>query len=281
MLRTRTAGFLLLLTSALSMSVVSFLVKLVSRQGVPAGQTIFIRFVLGMLIIGALVIVKKHSLKSEHLRGLLLRGVYTSGAVIFLFYGVALGTMTNSFILLQTRPVWIVLLAYPVIGEKPRPRDFAGVALALAGVVLIIRPVPALFQPADLLGLAAGVCSAMALLAVRKLRRTEGSLTIMFYLMLVGLVASAPLMAGGSVPLAAPALWLMLGIALIATASQTILTFSYRAVDAPTGSIVGSTAVVFAAAIGFFILHEPMDIYTVCGMALVLIANTLVSFSRK
>jgi drug/metabolite transporter (DMT)-like permease len=52
-------------------------------------------------------------------------------------------------------------------------------------------------------------------------------------------------------------------------------------VHAPTGSIVASTAVVFAAGIGFFSLKEPMDFYTICGIALVLAANTIVSLSKK
>lgn len=263
------------------MSVVSMLVKLVSRLGVPPGQTTFARFAVGLVLMAGYVAAARHPVKSGNMKDLVLRGLYTSGAVIFLFYGVAYGTMTNSFILLHTRPVWIVLLAYPLIGEAPRRRDFLGVALALAGVALIIRPVPALFQPADLFGLAAGVCSALALLTVRKLRRTEGAITINFYLMLVGAAASAPLLASGAVAPEAPALWLLLGIGVLATASQLILNFSYRAVDAPTGSIVGSTAVVFAAGIGFFYLKEPMDFYTICGIVLVLAANTIVSFSKK
>jgi drug/metabolite transporter (DMT)-like permease len=281
MLRSRAAGFFLLLLSSLSMSVVSMLVKLVSRLGVPPGQTTFARFAVGLVLMAGYVAAARHPVKSGNMKDLVLRGLYTSGAVIFLFYGVAYGTMTNSFILLHTRPVWIVLLAYPLIGEAPRRRDFLGVALALAGVALIIRPVPALFQPADLFGLAAGVCSALALLTVRKLRRTEGAITINFYLMLVGAAASAPLLASGAVAPEASALWLLLGIGVLATASQLILNFSYRAVDAPTGSIVGSTAVVFAAGIGFFYLKEPMDFYTICGIALVLAANTIVSFSKK
>ena len=281
MLRTRTAGMVFLLASALSMSFVSFLVKLAVRAGVPAGHAIFGRFVAGLVLISILTAAMRHPFRSGHVRDLVLRGLFTSGSVICLFYGVALGSMTNSVILFHTRPLFTVLMASKYIGETPRRRDYAGVFLALAGVVFILRPAGLNFQTVDLLGLAAALCSALALLTVRKLRRTESSLTILFWLMLVGVVFTAPLAVPHAALTSHHGMALLLAIGALATASQIMLTFSYKAVDAPSGSITASTAVVFAAALGHFLLGEALNVFTLIGIFSIISANALVSVKQK
>ena len=116
---------------------------------------------------------------------------------------------------------------------------------------------------------------------MRKLRRTESSLTILFWLMLVGTVFTAPLLAQGAALPSAHGLALLLAIGVIATASQIMLTFSYKAVDAPSGAITASSAVVFAAGLGYYLLKEPVDVFVISGGLLVLLANAVVSVAKK
>lgn len=47
-------------------------------------------------------------------------------------------TAAEATILCYTMPVWAVLMAWAVLGERPGPRRLAGLALALAGLALLV-----------------------------------------------------------------------------------------------------------------------------------------------
>ena len=274
----KATGYVLLLLSALSMSFVAYLVKVASR-GVPPGEIVFARFAVGLALVGGYALVRGAP-RAVNKRDLVLRALFTSGAVLALFHAVALGGMASSVFLLHARPVFIVLLALPYIGERPRARDFAGVAVALTGVMMIVKPGTPKFHISTLLGLAAGLSSAMAVLTVRKLRRTDSSITILLYLMVIGMLCSAPLLARGAVWPDAHNILLLLCIGGLATASQLMLTWSYKMVEAPAGSIIATMAVVFAAGLGYFALGEALDSFVLLGAALILAANVLVTAAK-
>jgi len=67
--------------------------------------------------------------------GLLSQGVYLAGTVLSIELGVALGTAA---LVAALQPIVAGALARPVLGERVTPRQWAGLALGVAGVGLVV-----------------------------------------------------------------------------------------------------------------------------------------------
>lgn len=77
-------------------------------------------------------------------------------------------------VLIFTMPVWTLLLAGPVLGERVRGLQWVAAGTALAGLTLIIGPWQLqVGLVGTVLGLAAAVCWATGTVLVKRLRRTQ------------------------------------------------------------------------------------------------------------
>ncbi|WP_370151669.1 DMT family transporter [Ferrovibrio sp.] len=67
--------------------------------------------------------------------GLLLHGVYLGGVFASIYHGVPAGI---SALIVGIQPLLVAAAAGPVLGERVSPRQWAGLVLGLAGVVLVV-----------------------------------------------------------------------------------------------------------------------------------------------
>ncbi|HQT66190.1 MAG TPA: DMT family transporter [Acetobacteraceae bacterium] len=113
----------------------------------------------------------------------LLRGSL-SGFVTFGFY-VAWQHMSiaDSFAISYTAPLIMTLLAIPLLGERLRWRRSLSTLIGFAGVLVILHPSGHLWQPASALLLAAVVVMALNRILMRMISRTDGALTVAFWVM--------------------------------------------------------------------------------------------------
>lgn len=131
------------------------------------------------------------------------------------FYGITLIPLAEVFALEFTIPVWIAILAVPLLKERmTRPRWLA-VGLGIVGMLIILRPGLTVIRPASLAVLAAAIFFALTYIVTRKLAQVESPLVILFYMNAIQLpLALVPAMTHWSTP--SPALWpwaLVVGIA--------------------------------------------------------------------
>lgn len=101
------------------------------------------------------------------LLGLLLTGGFIGLATAALVTGGA-GRIA---ILANTWQFWILLMAWPILGEKVRGAQWLSVLLGLAGLVLIIEPWNLHGAVSSLLALAAAVCWAGSSIVAKVIRR--------------------------------------------------------------------------------------------------------------
>lgn len=69
---------------------------------------------------------------------------------------------SRATIIAFTMPVWATLLAMPILGERPGPRQVAGLALGMAGLLVLLGPEAVSGQGGPLLGPALVLGSALA-----------------------------------------------------------------------------------------------------------------------
>jgi drug/metabolite transporter (DMT)-like permease len=90
--------------------------------------------------------------------------------------------LLDSVLLSNAAPLFIPLVVFVWFGKTVRPAVWLSLAIGLAGIVLIIKPGPQMFQnPASLLALTAGFLSALALVATNKLTETEPPTRVLVY----------------------------------------------------------------------------------------------------
>jgi drug/metabolite transporter (DMT)-like permease len=94
-------------------------------------------------------------------------------------WAVTVGDVVRVVLLFYLMPAWTVLLAWPLLGERPTLISLSRLVLAMAGVVIVLNtagsfwPVPE--SLADWLALMGGFSFALTNILLRKLRRVEAA----------------------------------------------------------------------------------------------------------
>jgi drug/metabolite transporter (DMT)-like permease len=173
-------------------------------------------------------------------------------------WAVTIGDVVRVVLLFYLMPVWSVLLAWLVLDEKPDARAFLRVALALAGVAIVLQPAgsgwPWPESLADWLALAGGFSFALTSVMVRRLQHApaESRVLAMFGggAVTAATVASLGTLRGAvdalpAFSLAAAALALFLSLSFLA--GNLALQYGAARLRAQTTALVMLSEVVFAS----------------------------------
>ena len=209
-------------------------------------------------------------------------------------WAITIGDVVRVVLLFYLMPAWVVLLAWPLLGEKPSRGSMLRLALALAGVVIILKtsasswPLPQ--SLADWLALAGGLCFALTNILLRKLNQTpgDGRMLAMF--------AGGTLMATGAALLgqnwgvvtALPmpdwswsALALFTGLAMLV--ANLALQYGAAHLNASTTPIIMLSEVVFASVSSVLMGSGELSMRTLLGGVLIVLASLLsvLSFGKR
>lgn len=199
----------------------------------------------------------------------LLRSILLMSATAFFFTGLSLIPLTDAAALMSTNPVLITLGAALFLGERLGIRRVGGIAVALIGAMIVMRPGSGVFTPAALLPLAAAACYSGYALLTRRVGPDEDVWTSLFYTGLVGTVLLS---------LAVPFQWqspdpgdasLMAIIALAGTVGQLALIRAFSQGEAAMLAPFSYTGLAFAALWGLVFFDEIPDVWTILGSVLI------------
>lgn len=193
------------------------------------------------------------------------------------FYALPLIPLTQLFALEFTSPIWVILLAPLLLGEKiTRIGAFAAVA-GIIGVIIVTRPFEAAITSGTIAAASAAVGFALSAIFTRKLTRTQSITCILFWLTVMQAVFG--LIGAGydgdiALPSAAALPWIILiGFAgLIAHfCLTTALSIAPVSIVMPVDFI--RLPVIAAVAASFY--AEPLDSWVLVGAAIIFGANYL------
>ncbi|MBJ6370693.1 DMT family transporter [Sedimentitalea arenosa] len=277
---TRTRAILLMITAILCFTLMDATAKALSpRIGVL--PTIWARYAGQMLLVLVLIAPRLHSVvRTDHPGLQFMRSILLMSATAFFFTGISLIPLTEAAALMALNPVLITLGAALFLGEPMGPRRIGGIAVALIGAMIIIRPGSAVFSPAALFPLAAAGCYSAYSLLTRRLGSGEDVWTSLFYTGLVGTVLLTM-----AVPFAwqtpDAVAWGMIGlITVFGTFGQLALIRAFSLGEASMLAPYSYTGLVFAALWGALFFAELPDFWTVVG-ALVIAGAGLYVWHRE
>ncbi len=125
----------------------------------------------GLLLLGLTALVRR-PVRPKAVRLTALVGLFqTSGFIGLTIAALVVGGAGRTAILANTWQFWILLMAWPILGERLHGSQWLSVGLALSGLVLIIEPWNLHGVASSLLALAGAVCWAAGAITVKVLRR--------------------------------------------------------------------------------------------------------------
>ena len=208
-------------------------------------------------------------------------------------WAVTVGDVVRVVLLFYLMPAWVVMLAWPLLGEKPTAASLLRLALALAGVVIVLKtpesawPVPQ--SMADWLALMGGFCFALTNILLRKLNQTPQAsrMLAMFAGGTLMSLSAATLGLGWGLVTPPPALGSWVGLALLVCmvflAGNLALQYGAPRLSAGVTSIILLSEVVFARVSAVILGAGELSARTVFGGSLILLASLLavLSFARR
>lgn len=208
-----------------------------------------------------------------------------SGFMLLQTFSLKFGAAGKTAVLVYTMPIWTLLLAWPVLGERVRGAQWAAVTGILTGLFLIIEP---WHLESDWLsngcGIGAAVCWAMGTVLVKRLRQESrvNLLTLMAWSNLIGSIPIALMTALADEP---PVIWapefivLILVLVCISTAfCWWLWTSILDRVPAWEASLLVLGTPVIAIVSSRAVLGEAFSRYEIAGILLIGSGLLLLSF---
>jgi drug/metabolite transporter (DMT)-like permease len=246
-------------------------------QGMPLGLVLMLFGAVGMALFAVLARQADEAVwhPAYLTRPLLIRCGFEVTGRLFYALSFVLTTLSQASAILQAAPLLVMAGAAVVFGERVSPARWGAVLAGLAGVMLILRPVPGEFSALALLAVIGTIVFVGRDLATRAAPRILSwrQLGVLGFAMLIpaGLILMA--VTGGWVwPPFGPVLWVLAG-AVVGVAAYAALTIAMRTGTVAAVTPFRYTRLVFALILGAVVFGERPDVLTLAGAAVVVAAG--------
>ena len=233
-------------------------------------------------------------LRSPLFWALVMRGGILLVAYTTYYMGLPALPLAEAIALFFAAPIIVTILSVPMLGEQVSGQSWAAIALGFIGVLVILQPGTALFNPAALFSLVSAATYALAMVIARRLGVTESATVMAFYqnaVYFLGAVLIAAFFAiAGIDQLGHPSLdflvrawaWpnnydlFLMGVCgIIAAVAMSLLTNAYRMADANLVTVFEYTGMIWSPLWGFLFFNEIPRWTTVAGLVLIFIAGVI------
>ena len=198
--------------------------------------------------------------------------------VTLMFASVAWIPMADATAISFLNPVFAMVLAIPLLGERIGPWRWGAAAIALIGALVLLRPTPASFQPAALLALGAALVMGMELIFIKKLTGREPLFQVLLTNNLFGLlIASAAVWPVWQMPTVEQ--WAALaGIGLLMACAQTAFINGMARADASFVAPFSYATLIFAALYDFLAFDVLPDAISLLGAVVILTGAAMLAW---
>ncbi|SDW17290.1 DMT family transporter [Litoreibacter albidus] len=194
------------------------------------------RFLFAWIAVAVTATVLRPKISAKHLKMHATRTLFGATGITLLFAAVAFIPLSDATAISFLNPVFAMILAIPLLGERVGPIRWAASAVALVGAVVLLRPGfitgGAPFNPMALLALCAAVSMGIEITIIKLLTGRESPLSILFINNSIGLaLVTTALFFVWQVPTAQQ--WgALAGIGFMMAAAQTCFIQAMRRAEA-------------------------------------------------
>jgi drug/metabolite transporter (DMT)-like permease len=271
-----------------SVAVFTAMAALIKAAGdTPPGQIVFYRSffaLLPILLFFALTGGLRTALKANDPAGHGWRALVGVCAMASGFYALTQLPLPEATALGFASPLFVVAMSALFLGEPVRAFRWLAVAAGLVGVLIILWPrIASSVGPTGdhaLLGVAAALAgaffAAIAMLAVRRLVKTESTPTIVIWFSILATLLSLLTIPFGWAALDTQQAMLLATAGMAGGVAQIMLTESYRHAEASVLAPFEYASILFATLLGTLFFDEAPNSWTISGAAIVIAAGILI-----
>jgi drug/metabolite transporter (DMT)-like permease len=252
----------------------------------PIGEIVFFRSFLGLPVIVLVAYFSGgiHLLATKRLDSHALRSIAGAISMFCNFTAYTLLPLADATAIGFAAPLFVVVLAATMLGERVHVYRWSAVAIGFIGVVVIVGPEAQMARGAVIgaaFALTGAALAALAMIFLRRMSAHEHSTTIAFYFMLTsGAISLFTIPLGWNLPTGDEAL-ILIFTGLSGGIGQLFLSFSYRYSEASMLAPFDYTAMIWAVALGYFLFGElPMPQVWI-GAAIVVAAGLLILWRER
>ncbi len=269
-----------MLLSVLFFSVMNVLAKLLMDR-FPVNEVMFFRSLFALIPVCLVIHFANGfaaTLRTRYPWGHLGRSMIGLSAMVATFWSFHLLPLGDAISLNFAAPLFLTALSVPLLGEKVGIHRWSAVLVGFAGVLIIVRPSGDVLNLGAMLALGGALCTAVAMITIRQLSRTELPNTIVFYFTLLTTV-----MTGLSLPVSwiTPGpldLLLLLATGLCGGCGQLMLTRAYSLAPAAVVAPLNYASLLLAVAFGWLLWGEVPTGTMAAGAAVVMASGLYILY---
>lgn len=271
-------------------------VRTLTQNEIDSTTLLFLRFSIAIIPLLIAIFLTDKELFKINLKDLPLFLVCAMCIVgLNICYNESMNTVPLSLaaVLLSLAPIYVLILAYILFGEKITSKKLVCMALAIFGCILVTGVLETSMESVPLFGIisgiGAGVFWAVYLMSSKKsIEKGNHTYTILFYSVIFISIALIPFTNFSrinnfiSISPTLTVLFLIVHSTFSFALPYILSTLSLKYLDSGVSSIFMSGAEPFAALIfGFLIYSETPTLLMFCGFILTIIAMTLLSMKEN
>jgi S-adenosylmethionine uptake transporter len=237
-------------------------------------EILFFRSLVGLAIMAPLVLWNRVDVFAASRLGLQIgrNAIHFAGQFCWVV-GVAVLPLAQVFAIEFTMPIWVAFMAAFFLRERLTGPRIVAVIGGFIGVLIIVRPGLAGFNPASVVVLAGAIFFAASVVMTKVLTRTDSTLAILFFMAVVQLpMGLVPALRDWVTPGIAELPWILLIGGAALTAHYT-LTRALRIADASVILPIDFMRVPIVAVVGFLLYAEALDPWVFVGALVIFLSN--------
>ncbi|NOT15362.1 MAG: EamA family transporter [Methylotenera sp.] len=238
-----------------------------------------------IILFGMMALTKRPLAVKEFPTMLVLGLLQTIGFTGLVILAVSIGGAGKTAVLSYTMPFWVMLFAWPLLGEKVQGWQWLAVLSALLGIVLIFDP---LHIKADVLSMFLALCSgiswAISAIISKKLHKRAPHLDLLNITAWPMLLGSTPLVIYALMLDTPPIQWtpvfigtLVFNIILSGVVAWLLWLYALQRLNAGVASMASMLAPVIGVLSAWLQLNEVPSQQELIGMSLIALALIIIS----
>ena len=272
------AGIFWMATTGVMFVAVTAVVKHIG-DAVPAAQSAFLRYVLGLVFLIPMIRpILAARLTRRQFKLFAVRGLAHTLAVILWFFAMARIPIADVTAMNYLSPVYVSIGAALFLGERLPPRRLVAVIMALIGAVIILRPGLRALDTGHIAMLGTAVMFALGYLLAKQLAGEVSPAVVVGMLSITVTICLAPFAYSVWVPVSLENIgWLFL-VACFATAGHYTMTLAFAAAPLTVTQPVTFLQLVWAVLLGAFAFDEAIDIWVIIGGAVIMASVSFITW---
>ncbi len=264
----------------------NWVVMKISLQYSGVFQFIALRTAIGAICLFAIILLLRKPIKIKQMPTIFWLGLLqTSGFTGLLMWALVEGGAGKTAVLTFTMPFWVMLLAWPLLGERLSRLQWLAAILSMTGIIFIFNPLDiGADQFSMFLAVLSGISWALAVILVKKLQLKSPEIDLLTLTAWQMLFGSIPILVAAFMVPAPPIIWAPYFIgaviynAVLCNALAWLLwLYALQKLQAGIASMTSMLIPVIGALAAWLQLHEQPTSLALLGMMLIVLSLMLIS----